>query len=101
LGSGGGPHKVPVSLGEKRSLFTAKELTVCFAEVRGGRWVMCEGETELLVEGFAFIIEPTVHGAGARGRLMGMLTSRVGVGIKGCLHEDRGKNLVFGCGGVQ
>jgi hypothetical protein len=30
---------------EKHSLFTAKELTVCFAEVRGGRWVMSEGET--------------------------------------------------------
>jgi hypothetical protein len=96
-----GLTKFSSPLGEKHSLFTAKELTICFAEVRGGRWVMCEGETELLVEGFAFIVEPTVHGAGARGRLMGVLTSRVGVGIKGCLHEDRGKNLVFGCGGVQ
>jgi hypothetical protein len=57
----------------------AKELTVYFAEVRGGRWVMGEGEQELLVEGFAFIIESTIHGARARGRPMGMLTSRVGV----------------------
>jgi hypothetical protein len=81
-------------------IFTAKELTICFATTRGGRLVMCEGETRLLVEGFAFIIKPTVHGAGARGRIMGMLTSRVGVGIKGCLHEVCGKNLIFGCGGV-
>jgi hypothetical protein len=62
---------------------------------------MCKGETELLVEVFAFMIEPTIHGEGARGRLMDLLTSRVEVGIKCCLHEDHGKNLVFGCGGFQ
>jgi hypothetical protein len=66
----------------------------------GGSWVMCDGETKLLVEGFGFIVEPAVHGTGARGRLMGVLTSRVGVGIKGCLHKDRGNYLVFGCGCV-
>jgi hypothetical protein len=95
-----GLTKFPSPTGEKQSLFTARELMVCFAEVRGRGWVICEGETELLMERFAFIIEPMVHGARTRGRLMGILTGRVGVGIKGCLYEDRGKNLVFGYGGV-
>jgi hypothetical protein len=54
----------------------------------------------LLVEGFAFIVEPTVHGARSRGRLMDMLTGGVGVRIKGCAMRVHGKNLVFGCGGV-
>jgi hypothetical protein len=75
-------------------------LTVCFAEARGGGWIMSEDETEFLVEGFPFIIKPVVHGAGANSRLMGTLTSR-GVGIKGCLHKDYGKNIVFSYGGVQ
>jgi hypothetical protein len=61
-----GLTKFSSPLGEKCSLFKVKELTVCVAEARGGRWVMREGETELLVEGFAFIVEPTVHGVGAR-----------------------------------
>jgi hypothetical protein len=59
---------------EKQSLFTAKELSICFTEVGGGRWVMSEGESYLLVERFAFIIKLVVHGARAKGRLMGMLS---------------------------
>jgi hypothetical protein len=62
---------------------------------------MCEGETELFVEGFAFIVEPTIHGAGARGGLMGVLTSRVGIGVKGCRLKNLGEYLIFGCGRVQ
>jgi hypothetical protein len=85
---------------EKRFLFMTKELMVCVAEEREGRWVVCVGEMELLVDGFVFIVEPIVHGAGARSRLMGVSTGRVGVGIKGCLHKDCGKYLVFGCGCV-
>jgi hypothetical protein len=48
-----GLTKFTSPLGEKRSLFTAKELTVCFSKARGGRWVMSDGEMELLVEGFS------------------------------------------------
>jgi hypothetical protein len=62
---------------------------------------MCEGEMELLVDGFTFIVEPMVHGVGARGRLMGVLTNKMGVGIKGCHHEDCGKYLIIGRGCVQ
>jgi hypothetical protein len=32
-----GLTKFPSPLGEKRSLFRAKELTICFVEARGGR----------------------------------------------------------------
>jgi hypothetical protein len=59
-----------------------------------------EGDPYLLVEGLAFVVELVVHGARSRGRLINMLTSGVGVRTKGCLHESRGKNIVFGCGGV-
>jgi hypothetical protein len=41
---------------DKCLLFSTKELTVYFAEERGGRWVMSEGMMELLVERFAFIV---------------------------------------------
>jgi hypothetical protein len=71
--------KFPSPPAEKHSLFATKELTVCFPEARGGRWVVCYGETKLLVKGFAFIVEPTVHGAGTKGRLMDVLVTRVGV----------------------
>jgi hypothetical protein len=57
-----GLSKFPSPPREKRSLFLAKKSTVSFPEERGGRWVTSEGMTELLVEGFAFIVEPTVHG---------------------------------------
>jgi len=60
---------------------------------------MSKGGVYLLVEGFAFIVEPMDHGASFGGRLMDMLTGGVGVRIKGCLHESHGKNLVFGFGG--
>jgi len=95
-----GLTKFPSPPREKCSLFAAKEWTIAFVEAREGRWVVCEGKTELLVEGFAFIVEPTVHGAGTRGRPMDVMMSRVGVGIKGSLHEYHGKYLVFGCGCV-
>jgi hypothetical protein len=72
---------------------------ICFAEVGGGRWVVSEGDPYLLVEGFAFVVEPMIHRERSRGRLMDMLMSGVGVRIKGCLHESHGKNIVFGCGG--
>lgn len=39
---------------------------------------MCQGETKLFVEGFAFIIKQAVYGVIARGVFMGVLTSRVG-----------------------
>jgi hypothetical protein len=86
---------------EKHSLFMEEELMVSFAEVRGGRWVMSEGKSALLAEGFTFTIELAVQEAKAKGRFMGMTASRVGVRIKVCLHENRGKNLIFGCGVVQ
>lgn len=44
---------------------------------------MCEGETKIPMEGFAFLIEPMVHGAGAKSGLM--LSSGVGIRIKGGL----------------
>jgi len=62
---------------------------------------MSEGETKLFVEDFAFIIEPTIHGAGAKGGFMGVLMSRVGVGIKSCHLKNLGKYLIYGCGHVQ
>jgi hypothetical protein len=40
---------------------------------------MCEGEAEMLVEGFAFLVEPMVHGVGAKGGLMVVVLSS-GVG---------------------
>ena len=60
----------------------------------------CESETKLLVKGFALIIEPTVHGAGAGGEFACTLMGRLGVRIKGCLLEDYGEYCVFGydCG---
>jgi hypothetical protein len=61
---------------------------------------MSKGDLYLLVEGFAIVIEPGVHGEISMGRVMDMLTGRVGVRIKGFLHESHGKNLIFGCGGV-
>jgi hypothetical protein len=59
---------------------------------------VCEGETELFVEDFAFIVEPMIHGARARGGLMGVLTSRVGIRVKGCPLENLGEYLIFGFG---
>jgi hypothetical protein len=55
----------------------------------------------LLMDGFAFIVELLVHGVGAKGGLMGVLMCRVRVGIKGCVHKNCGKYLIFGCGCVQ
>jgi hypothetical protein len=45
---------------------------------------MCEGEAEVLVESFAFLLKQMVHRARARGGIMVMLSSGVGVIIKGC-----------------
>jgi hypothetical protein len=95
-----GLTKFPSPPREKCSLFAAKELTVCFAEERGGRWVVCEGKTELACGGICIHHRTSGSWGRNQGRLMGVLMSRVGVGIKGCLHEDRGKYLVFGCGCV-
>jgi hypothetical protein len=68
---------------------------------RGEGRMMGEGKMEMLVERFAFIVKPMIHGEGTKGRLMGVLMSRVGVVIKSCLHEEHGKYLVFGCGCVK
>lgn len=38
---------------------------------------------KILMEGFAFLVEPMVHGAGAKSGLM--LSSGVGIKIKGSL----------------
>jgi hypothetical protein len=46
---------------------------------------MYEGEVDMLMESFAFLIEPMVHGAGARGRHMDLLLDGVGAGVEGCL----------------
>lgn len=40
---------------------------------------------EMLMEGFAFLVEPMVHGAGTKGGIMSVLSSGVGIGIEGCL----------------
>jgi hypothetical protein len=40
---------------------------------------MCEGETELFVEGFLLFIEPMIHEARDRDGLMSVLMSRVGI----------------------
>jgi hypothetical protein len=59
------------------------------------------GETELLVEEFAFIIERMIHGAWSKDVLMGVLASTVGIGVKGCRLQNLGEYLIFGCGRVQ
>jgi hypothetical protein len=96
-----GYAKFTPSLGEDHSLFATKELTVGFMKAGGGGGVMCEGGTKLFVEDFAFIVESTIHGVGAMDGLMGVLTSRVGIGIKSCCLENLGECLIFGCGHVQ
>jgi hypothetical protein len=53
------------------------------------------------VEEISFIVEPTIHGAGARGGLMGVLENRVGIGVKGCCLKNLGEYLIFGYGRVQ
>lgn len=55
---------------------------------------MCEIEM-LFLKGFAFIIKPVVHGTRAKRRFVGLMTSIVGIGIKGCFHEDQGTHLIF------
>ena len=67
---------------------------VCFTKVGARRWVMCEIEM-LFLKGFAFIIKPVVHGTRAKRRFVGLMTSIVGIGIKGCFHEDQGTHLIF------
>jgi hypothetical protein len=47
-----------------------------------------ECNSYMLVEGFTFVVEPTVHGARSRGRLMDTLMYGVGVRIKGCLYDS-------------
>ena len=50
---------------------------------------MCKGETDLFMEGFAFVIKPRIHGAESQGGLMGVLTGRMGVRVKVYLPKNR------------
>jgi hypothetical protein len=70
---------------EEHSLLMVEQTLVGFAKMRGGLGVISEGEVEVLVEGFSFLVKPIVYGVGSKGGIMVVLSTGVGVRIKGCL----------------
>lgn len=68
-----------------------KEFTISCLERRGGRGILCEGNAKMLVEGFAILIIPLIHGTGARSGLTDVLVSRVGIGVLGSFRDGLGE----------